>query len=57
ILYDISRVALEHEIQNEERAVEILLSVCENNQDQYKRLIEAIEEDENDPKRARVYAN
>ncbi|KAI8079259.1 hypothetical protein BDF21DRAFT_399352 [Thamnidium elegans] len=45
MLYDISRVALEHEIRDEERTVEVLLNVCENNQDQYKRIIEAIEED------------
>jgi 23S rRNA A2030 N6-methylase RlmJ len=57
MLYDISRVALEHEIRDEERTVEVLLNVCENNQDQYKRIIEAIEEDGNDSKRARIYAN
>ncbi|KAG1077234.1 hypothetical protein G6F42_024986 [Rhizopus arrhizus] len=32
MLYDISRVALEHEIRDEERTVEVLLNVCENNQ-------------------------
>ena len=47
MLYDVSRVALEHEIRDEERTVEVLLNVCENNQDQYKRIIEAIEEDGN----------
>jgi hypothetical protein len=57
MLYDISRVALEHEIRDEEKTVEVLLNVCENNQDQYKRIIEAIEEDGNDPKRARIHAN
>lgn len=57
MLYNISRVALEHEIRDEERTVEVLLNVCENNQDQYKRIIEAIEEDGNDSKRARIYAN
>ncbi|RCH86592.1 hypothetical protein CU097_010018 [Rhizopus azygosporus] len=57
MLYDISRVALEHEIQDEERTVEALLSVCENNQNQFKRIIEAVEEDGSDPKRARKYTN
>ena len=56
MLYDISRVALEYEIRDEERTAEVLLNVCENNQNQYKRIIEAIEEDGNDSKRSRIYA-
>ncbi|CAO0794295.1 unnamed protein product [Mucor circinelloides] len=57
MLYGISRVALEHEIRDEEGTVEVLLKVCKNNQDQYKRIIEAIGEDGNDSKQARIYAN
>ncbi|KAL7331841.1 hypothetical protein PS15p_203974 [Mucor circinelloides] len=57
MLYNISRIALEHEIRDEERSVEVLLNVCENNQDQYKRIVEAIEEDGNDSKQVQIYAN
>ncbi|CEG80176.1 hypothetical protein RMATCC62417_14546 [Rhizopus microsporus] len=57
ILYDISRVALEHEIRDEERTVEVLLNICENNWNHYRRIIKTVEEDKNDPKRARTYAN
>lgn len=57
MLYEISRVALEHEIRDGKRLIEVLLNVCENNRDQYKRIIEAIEKDGNDTKRARIYAN
>lgn len=57
MLYEISRVAHEHGIQDEERAVEALLDVCENNQSQYKRILEVIDEDGREPKRVRIYAN
>lgn len=33
MLFEISRVTLEHEIRDEERTVYVLLNVCKNNKD------------------------
>lgn len=55
--YLISRVALDHQKQDKERTVEVLSDVCGSNRDQYNWTVEAIGEDINDSKRARIYAN
>ncbi|KAI8080552.1 hypothetical protein BDF21DRAFT_339898 [Thamnidium elegans] len=57
MLYSISSIVLEHEIRDKERTVEVLLNDNENNRNQYKRILEAIEEDGSDSRRARMYAN
>ncbi|GAA5804764.1 hypothetical protein HPULCUR_010271 [Helicostylum pulchrum] len=42
-------------IHNEETTVNVLLNVCNNNRDQFKRILEVLEKD-GDVKRARLYA-
>lgn len=56
ILYSIMKETLDHEVHNEETTVNVLLNVCNNNRDQFKRILEALEKD-GDVKRARLYAD
>ncbi|CEP14887.1 hypothetical protein [Parasitella parasitica] len=57
MLYELSKQLLDHEAQDEEKSIEVLLNVCTTNREQYKRILEAIDEDGNDNKRAKIYAN
>ncbi|KAI9246042.1 hypothetical protein EDC94DRAFT_529849, partial [Helicostylum pulchrum] len=52
MLYSIMKETLDHEVHNEETTV----NVCNNNRDQFKRILEALEKD-GDVKRARLYAD
>lgn len=56
MLYSIMKETLDHEVHNEETTVNILLNVCNNNSNQFKRILEALETD-GDAKRARLYAD
>ncbi|KAI7902933.1 uncharacterized protein BX663DRAFT_508910 [Cokeromyces recurvatus] len=56
MLYSIAKEVLDHQIHKEEKIIDVLLNVCHNNRDQYKRIIEALEEDCS-AKRARLYAD
>lgn len=52
ILHDITKVTLDHEIHNGKSAVDVLLAICKNNYNHYKRILEASEKDMANPKRA-----
>lgn len=56
MLYNIAKEILDDQIHKEEKTVDVLLDVCRNNRDQFKRIIEALEKDGN-TKRARSYAD
>lgn len=53
MLNAIAKESLDYEIHNEEKTVEVLLDVCKDSSIQYKRILEALEEDNGDTKRAR----
>lgn len=56
MLYSVMKEILDHEIHNEETTLDVLLNVCNNSHNQYKRIIDALEKD-GDIKRARLYAD
>ncbi|KAI8884779.1 hypothetical protein K501DRAFT_131334, partial [Backusella circina FSU 941] len=57
MLYEISKQVLDHEVQDEEKTIEVLLNTCAANRDQYKRILESFDEDGNNIKKAKTYAN
>lgn len=57
MLYEISKQVLGHEVQDKEKTIEILLSNCAANRDRYKRTLEVFDEDGNNIKKAKTYAN
>lgn len=57
MLYEIAKMALNHEAHYEETAIDGLLDVCNHNCDQYKWILEAIEEDGTNTTRVRRYAD
>jgi hypothetical protein len=44
-----------HKVYDKEKTIEVLLNVCKHNHDQYKKILEAIEEDGTNAKRMRMY--
>ncbi|KAI9305808.1 hypothetical protein BJ944DRAFT_230056 [Cunninghamella echinulata] len=56
MLYEIAHSSHDNEIHNEEKTMDVLMTLCRNHCDRYKRILEAIGEDHDDKKRAKVYA-
>ncbi|CAO3615409.1 unnamed protein product [Cunninghamella echinulata] len=56
MLYEISQVSLDNEIYDVEKTIDVLIYLCKNHCDQYKRILEAIGEDSDDKKRVKLYA-
>ncbi|CEI97343.1 hypothetical protein RMCBS344292_11478 [Rhizopus microsporus] len=57
ILYHVAKDVLKSKMKDEEKTIDVLLNVCENNHDQYKRILEAVEEDGTNAKRIRMHSN
>ncbi|CAO3703373.1 unnamed protein product [Rhizopus stolonifer] len=55
MLYSVIKETLDHEVHNEETTINVLKNICNNNRDQFKRILEALDEDDG-VKRARLYA-
>ncbi|KAG2218849.1 hypothetical protein INT45_011273 [Circinella minor] len=56
LLYAISKKALDNKISTVEKTMDILLDVCNNTEQQFKRIIDAVEQDGPDTKRIKLYA-
>lgn len=56
MLYAVSKKALDSQISTDEKTVHVLLDVCSNTGNQFKRIIDAVEQDGPDMKKIKQYA-